>query len=86
MIRTGLLVLDVDGLTLRCRSCNWVSPTCTTVEDAAGASATHACPGREVALEPAPSGQIDTGGALGRLDGVEVLAIPSRRSRVRTSR
>ncbi|SRR6266508_2010040 len=65
MIRPGLLILDIDGLTLRCRSCDWASPTCTTMEDAAVAFATHACPGREIASNPAPSGQIDMGGRVG---------------------
>ena len=40
---SGLLVLDNDELTLRCRSCDWASPTCTTVDDAEQAFDAHAC-------------------------------------------
>jgi hypothetical protein len=46
---SGLLVLDLDQLTLRCRSCDWVSPTCKTVEDAAQNLAAHTCSPREIA-------------------------------------
>jgi hypothetical protein len=50
---SGLLVLDLDELTLRCRSCDWVSPICTTVENAAQSFAAHACSAREIAAESA---------------------------------
>jgi hypothetical protein len=54
---SGLLVLDLDQLTLRCRSCDWVSPTCKTVEDAAQNLAAHTCSPREIA--PGVPGQLD---------------------------
>jgi hypothetical protein len=38
---SGLLVLDNDELTLRCRSCDWMSPACTTVDEAEQAFAAH---------------------------------------------
>jgi hypothetical protein len=50
---SGLLVLDLDELTLRCRSCDWVSPTCTTVENAAQKFAAHTCSSRETAPKSA---------------------------------
>jgi hypothetical protein len=50
---SGLLVLDLDELTLRCRSCEWVSPTCTTVENATQKFAAHACSSKEIAAESA---------------------------------
>jgi hypothetical protein len=85
MIRSGLLVLDVDGLTLRCRSCDWVSPTCTAVEEAARAFAIHACPDREIA-STCPSGQIDMGGRVGAPETASSpCESPHRRSRVRNN-
>jgi hypothetical protein len=43
-----LLVLDLDEFTVRCRSCPWVSPPATTVQEARHAYAAHACPRRPV--------------------------------------
>ncbi len=54
---SGLLVLDIDELTLRCRSCDWVSPACTTVEDAERAFAAHTCSPGEIAPEAARPGR-----------------------------
>jgi hypothetical protein len=43
-----LVVIDLDEVTVRCRTCRWVSPTLPTVEAARLAYATHRCTGRSV--------------------------------------
>jgi hypothetical protein len=75
---SGLLVLDLDELTLRCRLCDWVSPAIATVERAAQSFATHAC---------APQGDRIRGcraGPIGTCGGVEGAEMAARRPRSRS--